>query len=96
MMQHQELPIRRSILSIVQKFKLRQPAGPGDRLLYRADLVTMREEFGVVNVRADLDGEVCAEGELIFTFVDIPDETLHASRLELYKICMKHTKVLDT
>jgi 3-hydroxyacyl-[acyl-carrier-protein] dehydratase len=94
MMKHQNLPIKRSILSIVNKLKFRRPAGPGDRLLYRADMVTMREEYGVVEVKAEIDDEICAEGELTFTFVDIPDETLHASRLELYKICMKNTKVI--
>ena len=54
----------------------------------------MRDEYGVVKVKAEIDDEICAEGELTFTFVDIPDETLHASRLELYKICMKNTKVI--
>ena len=94
MMKHQNLPVKRSILSIVNKLKFRRPAGPGDRLLYRADMVTMRDEYGVVKVKAEIDAEICAEGELTFTFVDIPDETLHASRLELYKICMKNTKVI--
>jgi 3-hydroxyacyl-[acyl-carrier-protein] dehydratase len=95
MMDHQNLPVKRSILSIVNKLKLRRPVFPGDKLVYRADLVTMREEYGVVKVRAEIEGECCAEGELTFTFVDIPDDTLHQSRLELYKICMKNTKVIE-
>jgi 3-hydroxyacyl-[acyl-carrier-protein] dehydratase len=94
MMKHQSLPIKRSILSIVKQFKFRRPAFPGDKLLYRADIVTMHEEYGVVKVKAEIVGEHCAEGELTFTFVDIPDDTLHQSRLELYKICMKNTKVI--
>ncbi len=95
MMKHLNLSGKRSILSIVKQFKFRRPALPGDRLLYRADMVTMHEEYGVVKVKAKIDGEVCAEGELTFTFMDIPDETLHQSRLELYKICMKNTKIVE-
>lgn len=94
MMKNSNMPVKRSILSIINKFKLRKPAVPGDKLFYRADLVTMREEYGVVKVRAEIDGEICADGELTFTFLDIADDNLHDSRMTLYKICTKNTQFI--
>jgi 3-hydroxyacyl-[acyl-carrier-protein] dehydratase len=95
MMKHNNQPIKRCVLSIVSKMKFRRPAGPGDKLLYRADIVSMQEEYGVVKVRAEMDGALCTEGELTFAFVDIPDKKIQESRQELYRICMKNTKVIE-
>lgn len=91
-MKHEGKPVRRSVLSIVNRMKFRRPVYPGDRMLLKAEMVSCRDEFGVVSVRSEVDGEVVAEGELTFTFLDLPDETLHNSRQELYKICMKKTR----
>jgi 3-hydroxyacyl-[acyl-carrier-protein] dehydratase len=79
-----------AILSIVNQFKLRRPVRPGDRMLLRADLVSRREDYGVVKVVAEVDGELCATGELTFSFVPTPHEKITASRQELYTICTKH------
>ena len=94
-MKERGLPIRQAILSIIRQFKLRKPAGPGDRLLYRAELLTMQDEYGVANVSASLDNELCAEGELMFHFVHVANEKIQQSREELYGIVMKNTRVLD-
>ena len=91
-MKHEGKPVQRSVLSMVNRIKFRRPVFPGDRMLLRADMVSRHDSFGVVSVRAEVDGEVCADGELTFTFLDIQDETLHKSRLELYKICMKNAR----
>jgi 3-hydroxyacyl-[acyl-carrier-protein] dehydratase len=93
-MKREGKPALRSVLSIVNRMKFRRPVFPGDRMLLRADMVSFRDEFGVVRVQSEVDGEVCAEGELTFTFMDIQDESLHGSRLDLYKICMKNTREL--
>jgi 3-hydroxymyristoyl/3-hydroxydecanoyl-(acyl carrier protein) dehydratase len=93
-MKHEGKPPLRSVLSIVNRMKFRRPVFPGDRMLFRAEMVSHRDDFGVVRVLASVDGELCAEGELTFTFMDIRDESLHGSRLELYKICMKNTREL--
>jgi 3-hydroxymyristoyl/3-hydroxydecanoyl-(acyl carrier protein) dehydratase len=93
-LKHEGKPPRQSILSIVNRMKFRRPVFPGDRMLLRAEMVSFRDEFGVVRVRSEVDGELCAEGELTFTFMDIRDESLHHSRLELYRICMSKTRVL--
>lgn len=88
-MLHEGQPVRRSVLSIVNRMKFRRPVVPGDRMQLRARLVSYREEFGVVAVQSEVDGEIVAEGELTFTFLDLPDAALQASRQELYRICMK-------
>jgi 3-hydroxyacyl-[acyl-carrier-protein] dehydratase len=93
-MKHDGRPVLRSVLSIVNRMKFRRPVFPGDRMLLRADMVSFRDNFGVVRVKSEVDGEICAEGELTFTFMDIQDESLHGSRLALYKICMKNTREL--
>lgn len=84
--------VKRSILSIVNQIKFRKAVYPGDRLFLRADILTHREEYGVAKVRAEIDGEICAEGELTFSFVSIQDTSLDASRREMRNICMRLAK----
>lgn len=84
----------RSVLSIVNRVKFRKPVYPGDRMVLRADIVSRHDDFGVVRVRSEVDGEVCADGELTFTFMNIENVNLQGSRLELHSICMKNTRVL--
>ncbi len=93
-LKHEGKPPRQSILSIVNRMKFRRPVFPGDRMLLRAEISSWRDEYGVVRVHSEVDGEICAEGEMTFTFMDIRDENLHASRLELYRICMKNAREL--
>ncbi len=95
MMKENGLPLKRSVLTMINKIKFRKPAMPGDKLIYRADIVTMKDDYGVVSVKATLNEEIYAEGEFIFSFVDIPNEKLENSRKEMYKICMKNTKVVS-
>jgi 3-hydroxyacyl-[acyl-carrier-protein] dehydratase len=94
MLNREGKPVRNSVLSIVNRMKFRRPVVPGDRMLLRADLVSRRDEFGVVSVRSTVDGDVCAEGELTFTFHDPVSGRLLDSRRELYDICMKNTREL--
>jgi len=94
-MKEKGLPIKRAVLTIVRQFKLRKPAGPGDRLLYRAEILSMQDDYGAVNVTAMLDDDICAEGELMFHFVTMPNEKIQESREELYGIVTKKTKVVD-
>lgn len=93
-MKERGLPVKRAVLSIVRQFKLRKPAGPGDRLVYRADILSMQEEYGAANVTASLEGETCAEGELMFHFVTAPNDKIRESREELYAIVTKNLRVV--
>lgn len=88
--------VKRSVLTIVNKMKFRKPAVPGDKLIYRADVQALNDEYAVAKVIAELDGEVCAEGEMIFNFFEIPNDILQKSREEIYEICMKNTKVIES
>jgi 3-hydroxyacyl-[acyl-carrier-protein] dehydratase len=82
------------ILSIVNRMKFRAPAYPGDRLLYRATIVAQREESGVAAVSAEIDGAVCAEGELTFTFADMSNPLLEANRKILHENSMRTTRII--
>lgn len=86
------LPMKRSLLTVVNKMKFRRPAEPGDKLIYRAEIKTLNDEFGVAKVSATLDNDICADGELIFNFVNINDTELLKSREAIYNILMKNTK----
>jgi acyl-CoA thioesterase FadM len=83
------------VLSIVREFKIRKPAHPGDRLVYRSEILSMQEDFGVAAVSATIDGEPCAEGELMFTFIDLPNEKIRESREELYGIVTRQTRFVS-
>ena len=91
--QHEGLPHRRSVLAIVNRFKFRRPAYPGDRLLYTVKLKAMREDFAVVSVKAHIEQKLCAEGEIAFSLVGVQEERLHEARTELYRIWMREAKV---
>lgn len=86
------LPPKLSVVSMVNKMKFRKPVRPGDQLLMRADVVSLREDYGVVKVKAEINKEICAEGELTFVFLSQDDERLHQSRMDFYEICMKDAK----
>jgi len=89
---HQQLPQKRCVLSIVNRFKFRSPAYPGDLLTFNIQVNTMQETYGVVTVAVTIDNEICAEGKLTFMFVDINNETLHDARDMLYKIWLRGAK----
>ncbi|MCB9497129.1 MAG: beta-hydroxyacyl-ACP dehydratase [Fibrobacteria bacterium] len=95
MMDHDGLELRQSVLVMANRMKWSKPAEPGDRILYRADILSRREDFGVAKVQASIDGEVSATGELTFSFVLVDDEELRRSRAGLYRFCMKKTRVID-
>jgi len=95
MMKHNELPTKRSVLSIVNYFKIKRPARPGDKLIYTASIETMADEYGVAKVKATVDGKLVANGELLFSFIEINDAKLQASREELYQICMADVEVIE-
>lgn len=68
---------KRAVLSLIQKMKFRDMAVPGDRLVYRAEVKSLYpDEYGAVKVKAIRDGHTCAEGELLFTFMDVIDERM--------------------
>ena len=83
---------KRSVLTIVRQMKFKKAVAPGDKMIYKAEIKSFNDDFGVAAVTAELDGELCAGGELLFNFFDIPSAALQTSREEVYKICMKNAK----
>jgi len=95
MMNKKNLPLMRAVLTIISRMKFRKPSGPGDKLLYRADIIVLRDDYGVAKLKAELDGKLCAEGEFTYSFLDIQDNTLQKSREDIYKICMRNARVIE-
>lgn len=87
--------IKRAVLSIVREFKVRRPACPGDRLEYSAEIVSLQDGYGVADVVAMLDKQLCAKGQLLFTFVSMPNERITDSRQALYDIVTRNTHFYD-
>jgi 3-hydroxyacyl-[acyl-carrier-protein] dehydratase len=95
MMKQKGLPVKRAVLVLVQQLKFKRPAMPGDKLRYRAEMISMQEGFGAVKVRARLEsGEICSEGELLFSFLDVQNEALNKSRDDIYDIYTRTMQVV--
>ena len=95
MMNRFEWPVKHSVLSIVNKMKFRSAVGPGDKMVYRAEIDTMRDDYGVAKVKAFLDGKLVADGVLTFSFIEINNDIVYESRKVIYEICMANAKVVE-
>jgi 3-hydroxyacyl-[acyl-carrier-protein] dehydratase len=60
------------VLAGLDGWKFRRMARPGDRVRLEAELLRLRTSFGRGRLRATVDGEIAAEGELSFGIVDRP------------------------
>lgn len=55
----------------IDKVRFRRPVVPGDKLVMTVDLLCVkRRRFGKMQGRAEVDGQLVAEGELMFSLVD--------------------------
>ncbi|HIT85663.1 MAG TPA: 3-hydroxyacyl-ACP dehydratase FabZ, partial [Candidatus Ornithomonoglobus intestinigallinarum] len=54
----------------INNFKFRRQVIPGDVLELSAELVTYRHSMGKANVKATVDGQVAAMGEISFAVID--------------------------
>jgi len=92
----QGLPQKRAALTMVNRMKYRRLVIPGDQLLYRADVkMFYPDEYAVVTVKAMCEGELCAEGELFFTFLDIMDNEMKQSGNKLMEMAFKRAKIVN-
>ncbi|MEO0405810.1 MAG: 3-hydroxyacyl-ACP dehydratase FabZ [Cyanobacteria bacterium P01_A01_bin.135] len=54
----------------IDKVRFRRPVVPGDQLLMTVDLISVkRRRFGKMQGRATVEGQLAAEGELMFSLV---------------------------
>ncbi|MEZ6057670.1 MAG: 3-hydroxyacyl-ACP dehydratase FabZ family protein [Planctomycetaceae bacterium] len=67
------------ILAKVPKATFHSWACPGDTLHYKADLLDVKEEGGIVNVTATCGDRLVAEAEIVFAHVDQMDADVPAS-----------------
>lgn len=55
----------------IDKVRFRRPVVPGDQLVMTVQLITVkRQRFGKMQARAEVDGQLVCEGELMFSVVD--------------------------
>lgn len=55
----------------IDKVRFRRPVVPGDQLIMTVELLSVkRRRFGKMQGRATVDGQLVAEGELMFSLVD--------------------------
>lgn len=58
------------LFTAIDDFKFRRPVVPGDQLRIEAEMLKQRRSIAKVRSRVLVDGEIVAEGELMFTVVD--------------------------
>jgi 3-hydroxyacyl-[acyl-carrier-protein] dehydratase len=61
------------VLAGLDGWKFRRMARPGDQVRLEAELLRLRGNFGKGSLRATVDGEVAAEGEMTFGIIDRPE-----------------------
>lgn len=54
----------------INNFKFRRQVVPGDTLLLEAELITYRHGMGKANVKASVEGQIAAAGEISFAVID--------------------------
>jgi len=94
-MMNDNVDVKRCVLSIINRMKFRGAVYPGDRIIITAKILSSRDDSGVASVSADVDGKVCADGEITFTFHDISNEILEMNRKNLYENCIRNAKVIQ-
>lgn len=61
-----------AMLAGIDEFRFRRAVVPGDTLRLEVELIRRRSQAGRVRGRALVDGEVAAEGEILFAIVPTP------------------------
>lgn len=55
----------------IDKVRFRRPVVPGDRLIMTVELLYVkRRRFGKMQAKAEVDGQLVSEGELMFSLID--------------------------
>ena len=78
----------KAILTVLERTKFRQPARPGDVLIYRTEVVSVNRTGGKVSAEAVCDGKVIATTGMVFAFQQVDDPILIAKRNEMMRVWM--------
>lgn len=66
-----EIPEGLFMFAGIDKVRFRRPVVPGDQLVMTVELLSVkRRRFGKMQGRAEVDGQLVSEGELMFSIVD--------------------------
>lgn len=66
-----DIPVGLFMFAGIDKVRFRRPVVPGDQLIMTVELLTIkRRRFGKMQGRAEVEGQLVAEGELMFSLVD--------------------------
>jgi 3-hydroxyacyl-[acyl-carrier-protein] dehydratase len=60
-----------SLFAGIDKVRFRRPVVPGDQLTITTELLVSRKRFGKMHGRAEVDGQLACEGELMFSLVNL-------------------------
>ncbi len=59
-----------AVFAGIDGFRFKKQVVPGDQLRLEAQLLKMRSSIGKTSVKVTVDGELAAEGEIMFALVD--------------------------
>lgn len=66
-----DIPVGLFMFAGIDKVRFRRPVVPGDQLIMTVELLNIkRRRFGWMQGRAEVDGQLAAQGELMFSLVD--------------------------
>ena len=60
-----------SLFAGIDKVRFRRPVVPGDRLTITTELLVSRKRIAKMQGRAEVDGQLACEGELMFSLVNL-------------------------
>ncbi len=71
LMQRPEVQGKLSLFAGMDKVRFRRPVVPGDQLVMTVELLCVKQRrFGKMQARAEVDGQLASQGELMFSLVD--------------------------
>jgi 3-hydroxyacyl-[acyl-carrier-protein] dehydratase len=71
LMQTEDLQGKLSLFAGIDKVRFRRPVTPGDQLVLTAELICIKQRrVGKIQTKAEVDGQLASEGELMFSLVD--------------------------
>ena len=79
----------KAIMGAIERAKFRQLVKPGDRLEYRAEILSSNESSGRAQVTAYVAGERVADCTLLFTLHPVDNPSLDARRNELLALWLR-------
>lgn len=79
----------KAILTVLERTKFRTMVRPGDSLVYRAEVTSVKPEGGKASVQATRNGRVVATTAMVFAFTYIDDPLLDRRRSDLLKMWME-------